>query len=163
MTREWFCWEEGELHTRKEIERAGAPTQYITGNDQDAIIYMEGEDMAIRSESLVQGTSLPASSEVVKQKIERYKRSHNSARAGMEDVNDRRGHRLTFTPKRETANSGTKVDLWIDSEHWLVLKEVMNQKGLRMVYEVVTFIDGIEPSMDLFHLELPEGVEIVDQ
>lgn len=140
-----------------------APIQYITGNDLDFTIYTEGDDIAIRSASLVESANLPSPSEMVKQKIEMYNKSHHTKRIGKEELNGRNGHHLTFDSKLESANSGTKVELWIDLEHWMVLKEVMDQKGVRTVYEVITLIEGIEPPMQLFQLELPVGVVIIDQ
>ncbi|WP_342388831.1 LolA family protein [Salinicoccus bachuensis] len=163
LTREWFYWKNGELHFRKEIERAGVPTQYITGNDQDSTIYTEGEDIAIRTETLVPGADLPSPSKAMKERISSYKMSHDSEVVGQEEVNGRKGHHLVFTPKEEAMESGTTMELWIDSEHWLTLKEVLDQGDMRMEYEVVTFVEGIEPSMDLFHMELPADVEIIDQ
>ncbi|WP_031548113.1 LolA family protein [Salinicoccus luteus] len=163
LTREWFYWKEGELHFRKEIERADAPTQYITGNDTDSTIYTEGEEIAIRTETLVPGADLPSQSKAMKERISSYKMSHESEVVGQEEVNGRKGHHLVFTPKEEAMESGTTMELWIDSEHWLTLKEVLDQGDMRMEYEVITFVEGIEPSMDLFHMELPAGVEIIDQ
>ncbi|MEZ2457672.1 outer membrane lipoprotein carrier protein LolA [Salinicoccus roseus] len=163
LTREWFYWKDGELYFRKEIERADAPDQYIVGNDQHSMLYTEGEDTAVRTANLVSGASLPSPSEAMKGRLSSYRMSHDSKLVGKEAVNGRTGHHLVFTPKEEARESGTTMDLWIDAEHWLTLKEVLDQGDRRMVYEVGTLVEGIEPAMDLFRLDLPEGVEVIDQ
>ncbi|WP_271402403.1 LolA family protein [Salinicoccus roseus] len=163
LTREWFYWKDGELHFRKEIERADAPGQYIVGNDQHSMLYTEGEDTAVRTANLVKGSNLPSPSEAMKGRLSSYRMSHDSKLMGKEEVNGRTGHHLVFTPKEAARESGTTMDLWIDAEHWLTLKEVLDQGETRMVYEVGTLVEGIEPAMDLFQLDLPEGVEVIDQ
>ncbi|WP_186365438.1 LolA family protein [Salinicoccus cyprini] len=163
VSREWFYWRNGEQHLRKEIEREDAPTHYIVGNDRDSIIYTEGDEMAIRSETLVQSIDLPSQADVVQQRIASYKESHNVSVVGKDEVNGRNAHHMRFTPKKEAIESGTTIDLWIDSEHWLVLKEVLNQGERSMEYEVLALVEGIEPPMDLFQMDLPEGVEVIDQ
>ncbi|OZT78591.1 LolA family protein [Salinicoccus roseus] len=163
LTREWFYWKDGELHFRKEVEQADAPIQYIVGNDEHSMLYTEGEDTAIRTANLVKGSSLPSPSEAMKGRLSSYRMSHDSKLVGKEAVNGRTGHHLVFTPKKEARESGTTMDLWIDAEHWLTLKEVLDQGDRRMVYEVGTLVEGIEPSMGLFRLDLPEEVEIIDQ
>ncbi|WP_271400454.1 LolA family protein [Salinicoccus roseus] len=163
LTREWFYWKDGELHFRKEIERTDAPIQYIVGNDQHSMLYTEGEDTAVRTANLVKGASLPSPSEAMKGRLSSYRMSHDSKLVGKEEINGRTGHHLVFTPKEAARESGTTMDLWIDGEHWLTLKEVMDQGDRRMVYEVGTLVEGIEPAMDLFRLDLPEGVEVIDQ
>ncbi|CAM2941816.1 LolA family protein [Salinicoccus roseus] len=163
LTREWFYWKDGELHFRKEVEQADAPIQYIVGNDEHSMLYTEGEDTAIRTANLVKGSSLPSPSEAMKGRLSSYRMSHDSKLVGKEAVNGRTGHHLVFTPKEEARESGTTMDLWIDAEHWLTLKEVLDQGETRMEYEVGTLVVGIEPAMDLFRLDLPEGVEVIDQ
>ena len=163
LTREWFYWKDGELYFRKEVEQADAPIQYIVGNDEHSMLYTEGEDTAVRTPNLVKGSSLPSPSEAMKGRLSSYRMSHDSKLVGKEAVNGRTGHHLVFTPKEEARESGTTMDLWIDAEHWLTLKEVLDQGETRMVYEVDTLVEGIEPAMDLFQLNLPEGVEVIDQ
>ena len=163
LTREWFYWKDGELHFRKEIERTDAPIQYIVGNDEHSMLYTEGEDTAVRTSNLVKGSSLPSPSEAMKGRLSSYRMSHHSKLVGKEAVNGRIGHHLVFTPKEAARESGTTMDLWIDAEHWLTLKEVLDQGETRMVYEVDTLVEGIEPAMDLFQLDLPEEIEIIDQ
>ncbi|MCG7332471.1 LolA family protein [Salinicoccus roseus] len=107
--------------------------------------------------------SLPSASEAMKERFSSYRMSHHSKLVGKEAVNGRTGHHLVFTPKEEVRESGTTMDLWIDAEHWLTLKEVIDQGDRRMVYEVGTLVEGIEPAMDLFQLDLPEEVEIINQ
>ncbi|MBY8908707.1 hypothetical protein K6L05_02765 [Salinicoccus roseus] len=163
LTCEWFYWKDGELHFRKEIERTDAPIQYIVGNDHHSMLYTEGEDTAVRTANLVKGASLPSPSEAMKGRLSSYRMSHDSKLVGKEEINGRTGHHLIFTPKEAARESGTMMDLWIDAEHWLTLKEVLDQGETRMVYEVGTLVEGIEPAMDLFRLDLPEGVEVIDQ
>lgn len=107
--------------------------------------------------------SLPSTSEAMKGRLSSYRMSHDSKLLGKGEINGRRGHHFVFTPKEEGRESGTTMDLWIDAEHWLTLKEVLDQGEARMEYEVDTLVEGIEPTMDLFRLDLPEGVEVIDQ
>ena len=140
LTREWFYW-----------------------NDEHSMLYTEGEDTAVRTGNSVKGSSQPSPSEAMKGRLSSYRMSHDSKLAGKEEINSRTGHHLVFTPKEEARESGTTMNLWIDAEHWLTLKEVLDQGDRRMVYEAGTLVEGIEPAMDLFQLDLPEEIEIIDQ
>lgn len=70
------------------------------------------------------------------------------------------GHHIAFTPNEETG--GTALDVYLNIENGLILKEVMIQDGHQMVYELLEYDGDIEHSAGRYTLDLPEDVEIID-
>lgn len=94
--------------------------------------------------------------------LESIHETHNIKVKGEEKVAGRQAHHIVAEPKESGGLLGEQ-EIWVDKENWLVLKMnvMMGDTKVEMNY---TNIDlDPEISDDLFKLDLPEDVDVIDE
>ncbi len=151
-------WRQNE-RSRVEIEDDGG--QVIAVNDGKAIImYEEKEKKAIsfEDEELQELNMNPK--EQVEMLLEMIRDTHDIKTVGEEEIAGRSTFHMVADRQKDKKSLYDNQEIWIDKEHWVVLK--MNSASgdlqINMEYKKIDFNAKIDESQ--FQLDLPEDVEI---
>ncbi|MBB5174299.1 LolA family protein [Texcoconibacillus texcoconensis] len=158
--KEWhFPEDSGISKDRKELTRNEGTTTYIVSDGDMSLSYEEGDTEAVQNEVIQAEMESELNQRL--QMVEDYQDTHDIELVGEEEVNGRDTyHVLMETSDEEAANED--VEVWIDQENWLLMKQISHMGDLRLTFEIIDLDTDPEYDEELFTLDLPEDVEIVD-
>ena len=159
-TKEWFHTEDDKSFVRREVHTEDLPVQYYVSDGEKVWQYSEGDAVAYVSDAMHGGDMTARPSSAIGNRLRSYQESHTMALEETVEIAGYTGHHIAFTPNEETG--GTALDVYLNIENGLILKEVMIQDGHQMVYELLEYDGDIEHSAGRYTLDLPEEVEIID-
>ncbi|WP_271399265.1 LolA family protein [Salinicoccus roseus] len=158
-TKEWYYTEDGRTFIRREVRTGDMPVQYFVSDGEQAWQYMEGDLVAYVSD-MSTGDMMARPSLAVGKRLRSYRETHLMELEEAVEIAGHEGYHVAFTPK--DGDVGMPLDVYLDVEHGLILKEVMVQDGHQMVYELVEFQSDVDHAPERYELELPEDVEVID-
>ncbi len=151
-------WRQNEK-SRVEIDDDGG--EIIAINDGKAfIVYQEKEKKAysFEQEELQELNMNPK--EQVEMLLEMIQDTHDVQNVGEEEINGRSTFHMVARKQKDQKTLLGDQEIWIDKEHWVVLK--MNSSSgdvqINLEYKTIDFNAKIDESK--FQLDLPEDVEI---
>lgn len=191
ITREWYKNEGDMVLSRTEMENPDGTLTTMVNNGTELISYTEGQDQAFVSgvtqpedeeeadvegeeESDVEGeegveapdTEPVAYAITASAYLESLQDIYEISVEGTEQVGDRDAYKVNLDPieDSEYAAYATPTSMWIDAEHYIILKQEIDDGTDSVVgSEFITLEVNEEEFEDsLFELELPEDVELVD-
>lgn len=156
-------WHSHDGKIRVEIENEAEEEKSISVNDgQKITTYDEQQNQAIiiDDEEILEFNQ-PSPKKQVDFILDMIRDTHEITGKGEEEVAGRTTYHLVATPKKDNTLLG-KQEMWIDKENWIALKMISssgNQKT-EVVYNTIEF--GANISEDLFVLDLPGDVDVVN-
>jgi outer membrane lipoprotein-sorting protein len=160
MLKEWVS-EDGKRRTETESKQGG-DTSIAVNDGKKLISYLPDQNQAFIIEaekSLALNQFSPK--EQAEQLLSMIQETHEIELGGEEKVAGRDTYKISAKAKDKASLWGDQ-ELWIDKEHWMVLKMVIRSGDTttEMEYTKVDFKARIPPST--FTLDLPEDVELAD-
>lgn len=156
-------WVDKDGKRRMEAEASDGGEKSIAVYDGHTLISYEPEEnrafVVEGEESLALNQISPR--QVAEQLLNMVKDTHEITLRGEETVAGRDTYRIQAEAKDQGALWGDQ-EVWIDKENWMVLKLVIHTGNtmIEMEYTKVELNSDISP--DLFKLELPEDVQLMD-
>lgn len=136
-----------------EIEE-DAETEDVEGEEETEVEGVKAPEVAPATISITASAYLESLQDIYDISVE-----------GTEQVGDRDAYKVNLEPIEDSEYSAyaSPTSMWIDAEHYIILKqEIDDGTGSEIGSEFVTMEVNEEFEDTLFELELPEGVEIVD-
>jgi outer membrane lipoprotein-sorting protein len=158
--KKWYDYETGK--ERIETSPEGQPRQFSVFNGNERIVYIDGDSKAIILNPQNNAAAKPESMvDSIIQMLQQFSDTHHIDLEGEEEIEGVPTYYLKLKAKDQHAISGDK-EIWIDQETWM-LKRFMNvmgnerQETLYKRYEA-----NPQHIAEKFTLELPAGVEKVE-
>ena len=163
-TKEWFHREGDKDFVRREVQTGDMPVQYYVSDGEESWQYQEGDSVAYVSDVMRGGDMMARPSGLIGNRLRSYQETHETALGEQVEIAGHDGHHITFTPKEggTAAPALTEMDVYVNIENGLILKEVMMLDGHQMVYELVDFNGEVEHSVDRYEFDVPDDVEVID-
>ncbi|WP_342388805.1 LolA family protein [Salinicoccus bachuensis] len=159
-TKEWYHKEGEKDFVRREVYNEGMPVQYYVNDGEKAWQYSEGDSVAYVSDVTRGGDMMARPSGVIGNRLRNYQEGHTMALEETVEIAGHAGYHIAFTPKENPGQ--TALDVYLNVNNGLILKEVMIQDGHQMVYELIAFEGDVEHSPERYAINLPEDVEVID-
>lgn len=157
--KEWHFPQEKGSKDRKELTRGDGSTTYIASDGVTSLSYEEGAEEARRNEVIQMEPTNEATQRL--ERLEEYQETHNIEYIGEEEINGHNTYHLVLETKDdETVNQDMEV--WIDQESWFLMKQIQHMGDIRLEFEVFELDTNPNEDEELFTVDLPENVEIVD-
>lgn len=157
--KEWHFPQEQGSKNRKELTRGDGTTKYIVSDGETSLSYEEGAEEATRNEVI----QIEPTNEMTQrlQMLEEYQETHDIEFVGEEEVNGHNTYHLVLETRNEEAIN-EDMEVWIDQESWFLMKQVQHMGDIRLEFEVLELDTNPDEDEELFALDLPEDVVIVD-
>ncbi|MFD2444616.1 DUF4367 domain-containing protein [Bacillus sp. CGMCC 1.16607] len=160
-SKHWYEFKTGK--ERIETMPKGQPVQYSVYDGDNRIIYTDGDAKAVVMESQNNPLTKPKSMiDSIIQMLQEFSSTHEIKLVGEKEIDGAPTYHLKLKAKDQRAIFGDK-ELWINQETWMMKKMVSvigneRQETLFKVYKA-------NPSdlTEKFTLELPEGVEKIEE
>ena len=154
-------WRSNDGKTRTESQLQDGSSKVITVNDGSVMMVYEVEQNKAFMIDDVETLSLnqPSPRDQVTSLLEVIRDTHEVSTEDEGKILGRDVHRLIARAKQSDSLFGD-LELWIDKEHWVVLKTVSYVGDIvsEMTYTKIDF--NAKMSSDLFTVDLPEDVEV---
>lgn len=158
VMREWRS-EAGEI--RIEMKNKDGSDQTIAVNDGEKLItYQVDENQAfIIGDPEILGFNQPSAQEQATFLLNLIRETHDITIEGEEKIAGRNTYHLVAKVTEDNSLFGDQ-EMWIDKEHWLVLKSTLTIGDTKSeaVYTKIDF--GVKAEPEMFTLDLPEGTAI---
>ncbi|MCW3490387.1 LolA family protein [Dethiobacter alkaliphilus] len=162
IIKEWYSLDGQKEYRRIESESEGSPITYTVSDGQQSITYVEGSNEATVVNMSDFAIEMGTEYEQVFKFLEGHKKSHNIIQKSPKvEINGRSAFHIVLEPKDKEKLSD-KQSLWIDQETWIILKMHTEIEEMTMTLEVTEF--DLTPTIeyDLFTLNLPDDIQLID-
>lgn len=153
-------WRDGTM-SRVEMNTPDGLIDVVT-SDENVLIYEESEQKAYYSEDEALQELYMDPRKQLDMVLDAVKDTHDTQNIGEEDIAGRPAVHLKLTKRDGEKSLFGDQELWVDKEHWLVLKMISNSGNMRneAYYESIDF--NATHHSSVFDLDLPEDVEMTN-
>lgn len=156
-------WRSTDGKSRMEIKGGELIGETIMVNDAEQLITYEKNEktaMVFTGADILEQMQISPKEQALGL-LELVQETHNLSSEGEEKIAGRKAYHLKATAKEVDDLMGN-IEIWVDKENWFVLKAVTTMGGFAMevTYSKIDFKAKITD--DLFVLDLPDDVELID-